>query len=248
MNKNYGKVYLAGAGPGDPELLTIKTKKLIETADVIIYDHLLSKEILDLIPKNKEKINAGKYSGLHLLTQDKINKLLIEKAKEGKLVLRLKGGDPFIFGRGGEEVEELIKEKIDFEVIPGITSAIAVPEYAGIPLSHRSINSMILFITGHEDPNKKDSCVDWEFISKFNGTIIILMGVKTLRKNCNNLIKYGMNKNTPVSVIENGTTENQRTVFGTLETIADNCEEKQIKSPSVIVIGDVVNKKYTSKE
>lgn len=242
MDYKYGKVYLAGAGPGDPELLTLKTKRLIETSDVIIYDHLLSEKILDLIPKEKEKIYAGKYSGMHILTQDKINKLLIKKAKEGKQILRLKGGDPYIFGRGGEEVEELINEGIDFEVVPGITSAIAVPTYAGIPLSYRNINSMILFITGHEDPKKKESDIDWEFISKFKGTIVILMGVKTLKKNCEKLIEYGMNKNTPISVIENGTKENQRVVFGTLETIAYNCEIKQIKPPSIIVIGDVVNK------
>lgn len=240
MTQCNGKVYLAGAGPGDPELLTIKTSNLIKKADVIIYDQLIGDEIIKLFPSEKEKINAGKYAGLHLLSQKEINNLLIAKAKEGKLVLRLKGGDPYIFGRGGEEAEALVKSGINFEVIPGITSAIAAPAYAGIPLSHRKNNSMIMFLTGHEDP-EKSSFIDWNYVSKFNGTIVILMGLKNLEKNCIELIKCGMNKKKPVAIIENGTKKNQRVIVSTLDIIAKKSKEKNIKSPAITVIGDVVN-------
>lgn len=243
MNKKYGKVYLAGSGPGDPDLLTVKTKNLLDNdeIDVIIHDQLPGDSILKMIPNNKEKINAGKYSGLHLLSQEEINKLLIKKAKEGKNILRLKGGDPYIFGRGGEEAEELSKEGIEFEVIPGVTSAIAAPAYAGIPLSHRNNNSMILFITGHESNNKNCCNVDWKYVAKFDGTIVILMGYKMIEKNCNELIKNGMSINTPVAVIENGTRYNQKVVIGKLNTISIKSKEENIKPPAVIVIGNVVN-------
>lgn len=241
MNNKYGKVYLAGAGPGDPELLTIKTKRLIEECDVIIYDHLTGSLILNLIPKSKEQINASKYAGFHLLSQNEINKLLILKSKEGKSVLRLKGGDPYIFGRGGEEAEALSKEGINFIVVPGVTSAIAAPAYAGIPLSDRKNNSMILFVTGHETKDKTNNKIDWNYISKFCGTIVILMGMKTLESNCLELLKNGMPNNKPIAIIENGTLKNQRVFIGTLDTISKISNDNNLKSPCIIVIGDVVN-------
>ncbi|MBW1617010.1 MAG: uroporphyrinogen-III C-methyltransferase, partial [Deltaproteobacteria bacterium] len=176
---NRKKVYLIGAGPGDPELITVKGKESIEKADIIIYDYLASPELLKHADKTAEIIYVGKKGGDHTLSQDGINRLLIEKANQNKIVARLKGGDPFIFGRGGEEAEELKKAEIDFEIIPGVTSAIAAPAYAGIPLSHRKFTSTIAFVTGHEDPEKKNPSVNWAALTKI-GTIVFLMGVKNL--------------------------------------------------------------------
>ncbi|MDD4497714.1 MAG: uroporphyrinogen-III C-methyltransferase, partial [Methanosarcinaceae archaeon] len=183
MSQKYGKVYLVGSGPGDPELLTLKARRLLDTAEVIIYDQLPGKAILDSMPESAEKIDAGKYAGKHNLPQDSINDVLVEKAKEGKMTVRLKGGDPYVFGRGGEEAEVLVREGIEFEIVPGITSAISAPAYAGIPVTHRDDTSMVTFITGHEDPTKEESGLDWETLAKFQGTIVVLMGVKMLKRN-----------------------------------------------------------------
>lgn len=240
MSGNYGKVYLVGSGPGDPELLTLKARRLIDDAEVIIYDQLPGKAILDSIPVNAEKIDVGKYAGNHTMTQSEINALLVQKAKEGKRVVRLKGGDPYVFGRGGEEAEVLAAEGIEFEVVPGITSAIAVPAYAGIPVTHRESTSMVTFITGHEDPGKFESGLDWETLAKFGGTIVILMGVKMLGRNAEELIKHGKDPATPVAVIERGTRPDQRVTVGTLANIADLAKEYKIKAPAITVIGDVV--------
>ncbi|MGP8323800.1 MAG: uroporphyrinogen-III C-methyltransferase, partial [Methanosarcinaceae archaeon] len=171
MTNKYGKVYLVGSGPGDPELLTLKARRLIDTADVVIYDQLPGKAILDSIPQNTEKIDAGKFAGDHRLSQWETNELIVAKAKSGKMIVRLKGGDPYMFGRGGEEAEVLIKAGVEFEVVPGITSAIAAPAYAGIPVTHRDHASMVTFITGHEDPTKNETALDWKTLSKFDGTI-----------------------------------------------------------------------------
>lgn len=236
----YGKVYLVGSGPGDPELLTLKARRLIDSADVVVYDQLPGKIILDSIPTGTEKIDAGKYAGDHTLKQDEINTVIIEKAKEGKNVVRLKGGDPYMFGRGGEEAQELVEAGIEFEIVPGITSAIAVPAYAGIPVTHRDHASMVTFITGHEDPTKDESALDWETLAKFDGTIVIFMGVRMLERNVSELIKNGKDPQTPVALIERGTRPDQRVTVGVLENIASIAKERKVKAPAITVIGNVV--------
>ncbi|WP_406659630.1 uroporphyrinogen-III C-methyltransferase [Methanolobus sp. ZRKC3] len=236
----YGKVYLVGSGPGDPELLTIKARRLIDTVDVVVYDQLPGKAILDSIPSGTEKINAGKHSGEHTLKQHEINAVIVEKAKEGKSVVRLKGGDPYMFGRGGEEAQELIEAGVQFEVVPGITSAVAVPAYAGIPVTHRDHASMVTFITGHEDPTKDESALDWKTLANFNGTIVIFMGVKMLGRNVGELMKNGKDPQTPVALIERGTRPDQRVTIGTLENIEAIAKERGVKTPAITIIGDVV--------
>ncbi|AFV24909.1 uroporphyrinogen-III C-methyltransferase [Methanolobus psychrophilus R15] len=235
-----GKVYLVGSGPGDPELLTLKARRLIDSADVVVYDQLPGKMILDSIPAGTEKIDAGKHAGDHTLKQDEINNVIIKKAREGKNVVRLKGGDPYMFGRGGEEAQELIEAGIGFEIVPGITSAIAVPAYAGIPVTHRDHASMVTFITGHEDPTKDESALDWETLAKFDGTIVVFMGVKMLERNVSELIKNGKDPQTPVALIERGTRPDQRVTIGVLENIASIAKEKNVKAPAITVIGTVV--------
>lgn len=245
MTQENGKVFLVGSGPGDPELLTLKAHRLIESADVIVCDQLPGKQILESIPESTEKIDAGKSAGNHKLSQSEINQVLVKKAKEGKTVVRLKGGDPYIFGRGGEEAEELVKAGIDFEVVPGITSAIAVPAYAGIPLTHRDYASMVTFITGHEDPTKDESSLDWKYLANFAGTIVILMGVKRLGPNVEQLIKYGKDPETPVAIIEKGTHSDQRVTVGSLKTISEIATSRSVKPPAITVIGDVVKLRQT---
>ena len=237
----YGKVYLVGSGPGDPELLTIKARRLIDSADVVVYDQLPGKAILDSIPDATEKIDAGKHAGDHTLKQDEINAVIVEKAKEGKTVVRLKGGDPYMFGRGGEEAQELVKAGIEFEVVPGITSAVAVPAYAGIPVTHSDHASMVTFITGHEDPTKQESALDWKTLAEFDGTIVIFMGVKMLGRNVGELMKHGKDPSTPVALIERGTRSDQRVTVGTLENIAGLARERGVKAPAITIIGGVVN-------
>ena len=240
MTNKYGKVYLVGSGPGDPELLTMKARRLIDTADVVIYDQLPGKAILDSIPQNTEKIDAGKFAGDHRLSQWETNELIVEKAKEGKMIVRLKGGDPYMFGRGGEEAEVLVEAGVEFEVVPGITSAIAAPAYAGIPVTHRDHASMVTFITGHEDPTKDETALDWETLAKFDGTIVIFMGVKMLGRNTGELLKFGKDPKTPVALIERGTRPDQRVTIGNLETIADIAKEQDVKAPAITLIGNVV--------
>jgi uroporphyrin-III C-methyltransferase len=235
-----GRVYLVGSGPGDPELLTLKAQRLIQNADIIVYDQLPGEQILAGMPKNAQKIDAGKYAGNHTLKQDQINKILIEKAREGKTVVRLKGGDPYVFGRGGEEAQVLVRAGIEVEVVPGITSAIAAPAYAGIPITHRDYASMVTFITGHEDPTKEDSAINWDVLAKFDGTLVILMGVSMLSQNVNELIKHGKKPGTPVALIEKGTRLDQRITVGTLENIVELAKERKVKAPAITVIGNVV--------
>lgn len=241
MAQKYGKVYLVGSGPGDPELLTIKARRLLDTTEVVVYDQLPGKAIIDSIPDSAEKIDAGKHAGDHKLTQNEINELIIRKAKEGKNVLRLKGGDPYMFGRGGEEAQELVAEGIEFEVVPGITSAVAVPAYAGIPVTHRDHASMVTFITGHEDPTKEETALDWETLAKFDGTIVIFMGVKMLGRNVGELMKYGKDPKTPVALIERGTRPDQRVTVGILENIEEVAKERGVKAPAITIIGNVVS-------
>ncbi len=235
-----GKVYLVGSGPGDPELLTIKAKRLIESAEVILYDQLPGEAILKMLPESAEKIDVGKYAGDHKLSQWQINELLVKRAKEGKIVVRLKGGDPYLFGRGGEEAQTLAQEGIEVEIVPGITSAIAVPAYAGIPITHRDYASMVTFITGHEDPEKEDTALDWELLARFKGTLVILMGVGMLPRNVKELVKHGKSIDTPVAVIERGTRPDQRVTIGTLADIVGLCKQRKVKAPAITVIGDVV--------
>jgi uroporphyrin-III C-methyltransferase len=235
-----GKVFLVGAGPGDYKLLTIKAFELLKEADVVIYDRLVSKSILKLVPKSAEKIYVGKSSKKHALPQEKITELLIEKALDGKKVVRLKGGDPFLFGRGGEEAEALAENNIDFEVVPGVTSAMAAAAYAGIPLTHRNYASSVAIVTGHRAGNTERS-VNWAEIAGSVDTIVILMGVGELESIANQLVEGGLNPNTPVALIEWGTLKQQRSITGKIGTIAKEAEKKNVKPPSVIVIGEVVN-------
>jgi len=235
------KVYLVGAGPGDTGLLTLKGKACIEKADVIVYDYLAADELLKYARKDAELIYAGKKGGDHTLTQTQINALLVEKAKQGNIVTRLKGGDPFIFGRGGEEIEALIEEGLAFEVVPGVTSAIAAPAYAGIPLTHRKYTSTVTFITGHEDPTKKDSSINWKALTENGGTLVFLMGVRNLPNIVTQLQQNGMVPKTPAALVRWGTTTKQQAVTGTLATITENVKAADLKPPCIIVVGDVIS-------
>jgi len=235
-----GNVFLVGAGPGDPKLLTIKAFELLQEAEVVIYDRLVSESILKLVSKSAEKIYVGKSSKKHELTQDKITELLIEKALDGKKVVRLKGGDPFLFGRGGEEAEALAEKDIAFEVVPGVTSAIAAAAYAGIPLTHRDYASSVAIVTGHRAENAERN-VNWAGIAGSVDTIVILMGVGELESTAKQLVEGGLNPDTPVALIECGTLQRQRSVMGKIGTIAKEAKKKNVKPPAVIVIGEVVN-------
>jgi uroporphyrin-III C-methyltransferase len=234
------KVILVGAGPGDEELITLKGLKAIQNADVIVYDDLVGKGLLKYAKEDAELIYVGKRKGKHSHKQEEINKILVDKAKEGKIVVRLKGGDPFVFGRGGEEILELKRHNIPYEVIPGITSAIAVPEVAEIPVTHRKVATSFTVVTGHEAEDKDHQQVK---LSELNAdTIIILMGITNLEKHVNELLKNPKrNENTPVAIITDGTTEKQKVVKGTLRDIVEKAKEHGIKPPGVIVVGDVVN-------
>lgn len=242
-----GKVYLIGAGPGDPGLLTIKGKECIARADVVVYDYLAAATLLAYAPEKTECIYVGKKGGDHTLPQEGINALLVEKARAGLTVARLKGGDPFIFGRGGEEAEVLIDAGIPFEIVPGVTSAIAAPAYAGIPLTHRKFTSTLAFITGHEDPKKATTDIDWKSLAKGIGTLVFLMGVKNLPNIVAKLMEHGRGKDTPVALVRWGTTPRQETVTGTLDTIVANVQAAGLKSPAIIVVGEVVKLRETMK-
>jgi uroporphyrinogen III methyltransferase/synthase len=235
-----GKVYLVGAGPGDPGLLTLKGQTCLSRADVIVYDNLANRAFLAYAPDKAEQLYVGKEAGRHTLPQEAINRLIVGKALEGKEVVRLKGGDPFIFGRGGEEAQELVKAGVPFEVVPGVTSAIAVPAYAGIPLTHRDHTATVAFITGHEDPLKDQSDIAWEKVATGVGTLVFLMGVGNLGQIAETLMKFGRSPQTPVAVIERGTVAGQRTLTADLATIAERAVEEGIRPPAIIVVGEVV--------
>ncbi len=234
-----GLVYLAGAGPGDPDLITVKALEKIKTADVIVYDYLAGQELTALARPDAQLIYVGKIGSNHTLKQKDINALLIEKSLEGKTVVRLKGGDPFLFGRGGEEAEELVSAGIPFEVIPGVTSGIGAPAYAGIPVTHREHASMVTFITGHEAPDKETSSINWDILAKCPGTLVFLMAMKNLSEICKNLTDHGMRADTPAAIVQWGTTPRQKSVVTTLSDLADIAEEKGIKAPAVVVVGGV---------
>lgn len=236
---NKGKVYLIGAGPGDPGLLTIKGKECLEKADVIICDYLVNPRILEYAKGEAEIIYVGKKSNLKEMSQEDINGLLVQKANEGKIVARLKGGDPFIFGRGGEEAEELVSFAIPFEIVPGITSVSAVPAYAGIPLTHRDFTSSFAVVTGHEDPTKKESSLPWKSLAKI-GTVVFLMGLKNIEENMKKLVEFGKSPQTPIALITRGTLPKQRTITGTIEEIGRIVRENKAESPAILVVGKVV--------
>jgi len=236
-----GKVYLVGAGPGDPDLITVRGRECIGLADVIIHDYLANRVFLEYADEKAEMIYAGKRGGCHTFNQAEINSLIIDRAEKGLTVVRLKGGDPFIFGRGGEEAQELVRAGISFEVVPGITSAIAVPAYAGIPLTHRDYTSTVAFITGREGQSKEKSSIKWDKISTGVGTLVFLMGVENLPRITENLLKNGRSPDTPVAIICRGTISEQRTLVGRLNDISMLAVERGIKPPAVIIVGEVVN-------
>ena len=236
-----GKVYLVGAGPGDPGLITLRGKYLLQRAEVVVYDYLANPRLLGYVPENAECIYAGKKGGgLHAFTQEGINQLLVDHATAGKRVVRLKGGDPFIFGRGAEEIEDLVKAGIDFEVVPGVTSATAAATYAGIPITHREYTASVAFVTGHEAPGKKESNIAWDKLATGAGTIVVYMGIKNLPVISRKLIDNGRSPDTPVAVGRWASTPRQHSVTGTLATITEVVREAGIKPPALVIIGEVV--------
>ncbi|HWO95195.1 MAG TPA: uroporphyrinogen-III C-methyltransferase [Bacillus sp. (in: firmicutes)] len=234
-----GKVYLVGAGPGDPDLITVKGLKCIQEADVILYDRLINNELLQHAKKEADLIYCGKLPNYHTLKQETINSFLVKFAKKGKVVTRLKGGDPFVFGRGGEEAEILAKNNIPFEVVPGITSGIAAPAYAGIPVTHREHGASFAIVTGHRKENEADD-IQWEHLVKGVDTLAVYMGVSNLPHICEQLIKHGKSRETPVALVHWGTYKEQRTITGTLGTIIDIVREERVENPSMIIVGEVV--------
>lgn len=236
-----GKVYLVGAGPGDPGLLTCKGRAILERCEVVVYDRLANPCLLDLAPANAERIYVGKGPGNHAMTQEEINACLVEHGLAGKQVCRLKGGDPFVFGRGGEEALSCLEAGIPWEVVPGISSSIAAPAYAGIPVTHRNVATSFAVITGHENPDKPDTQVDWSGIARAADTLVFLMGVGNLPEICRNLIDEGRDPATPVALVRWGTRPEQRSLRGTLADIVAKVEAAGFKPPAVTIVGEVVN-------
>jgi uroporphyrin-III C-methyltransferase len=235
-----GKVYLVGAGPGDPGLMTLKGKGLLQCADVVIYDALVSPAILTMINPQAEQIDAGKRMGRHSKLQTETTQLLIEKAQTHTIIVRLKGGDPFIFGRGGEEMEDLVKAGIPVEVVPGITSGIAAPAYAGIPLTHRNYSSSVTFVTGHESVDKYRPSINWQAIAQGSETIVIYMGVHNLPYIISQLQMGGLTDDTPIALVRWGTRPEQEELVGTLATIIQQVEEQKFAAPAIAIVGHVV--------
>ena len=239
VQKTTGEVYLVGAGPGDPDLLTFKALRLMQKAEVVLYDNLVSKPILEMTRRDAERIFVGKMRGNHTLPQEGINDLLVRLALEGKRVLRLKGGDPFIFGRGGEEIEKLAEHKINFQVVPGITAASGVSTYAGIPLTHRDYAQSCIFVTGNLKDHSMD--LDWEMLARPKQTIVVYMGLQGLEMLCSKLISHGLPGTTPVAIVQQGTTPQQRVICGDLSSLPNNPDIKTLQAPTLIIIGGVVS-------
>ncbi|HEY6096175.1 MAG TPA: siroheme synthase CysG [Gallionellaceae bacterium] len=237
--KAIGEVFLVGAGPGDPDLLTFKALRLMQKADVVLYDNLVSKPILEMTRRDAHRIFVGKMRGNHTMPQEGINDLLVRLALEGKRVLRLKGGDPFIFGRGGEEIEKLVEHNISFQVVPGITAASGVSTYAGIPLTHRDYAQSCVFVTGHLKDNSMD--LDWEGLARTKQTIVVYMGLQGLETLCAKLMQHGLPGTTPAAIVQQGTTPNQRVVCGTLASLPGDKEVATLHAPTLIIIGGVVS-------
>ncbi|WP_269523355.1 uroporphyrinogen-III C-methyltransferase [Coraliomargarita parva] len=242
MSEN-GKVYLIGAGPGDPGLVTVRARELLESADVIVYDYLANNKLLEWTRPDAEKVYVGKSAGRHSIPQDEIEEILVERAQKGLQVVRLKGGDPFVFGRGGEEVRELEMDQIPYEIVPGVTAALASAAYAGIPLSHRDYSSSITFLTGHENPEKHELHIDFRNYAKGKGTLCVYMGIGQLPRIVAELKEGGMNGTTPVGIIEWATLNRQRSVFGTIDSILSDLEASGIGAPAMVIIGEVVGKR-----
>jgi uroporphyrinogen III methyltransferase / synthase len=240
MSSPTGRVVLVGAGPGDPGLLTLRAAAVLARADVLLYDALASDPIVALAPSTCERIFVGKRGGNHAMPQEKIEALMIERAREGNCVVRLKGGDPYLFGRGGEEAQALHKAGIPFEIVPGISSVFAAPAYAGIPVTHRDFNPVLTIATGHEDPSKGESTIDWGELAAPHRTLVLLMAMGNLGAICEQLIAHGRESNTPAAVIQDGTRPTQRTVVGTLETIAEIAQRAGLAAPAIVVVGNVV--------
>ncbi len=234
-----GTVYLVGAGPGDPELITLKARRVLAEADVVVYDHLVSPELLDLTGPACERVFAGKKGGQFCRPQNEIDETLVRLALEGKTVVRLKGGDPFVFGRGGEEAAALADAGIAFEIVPGVTAALAAAAYAGIPLTHRQHSSSVVLLTGHEDPSKPGATVRWEDYARLNATLCIYMGVKNLATIARRLEAGGLAPATPAAIVQSATTGDHRRILGTLGTLAELAERENVEAPSVIIIGEV---------
>lgn len=235
-----GKVYLVGAGPGDPGLLTLKGKECLEQADVVLYDYLANPSLLKYAHEQAEQIYVGRRGRGQYQDQAEINRLLIERARAGQVVVRLKGGDPFVFGRGGEEAEAVAAAGIAFEVVPGVTAAVAVPAYAGIPVTHRTLASTLTIVTGHEDPSKETTVIDWDKLAATSGTLVFMMGMKTLPTIVARLLELGRSLETPVAAIRWGTRADQRTLIGTLRDIVEKAEQAKFEPPTVIIVGEVV--------
>ena len=235
-----GIVYLVGSGPGDPALITLRGVECLRKAQVVVYDYLANEQLLNHAPPSAERIYAGKIGGRHNQGQDQINELLVEKGCAGKVVVRLKGGDPFVFGRGGEECEALRAAGVPFEIVPGVTAAIGAAAYAGIPLTHRDYTASVTLVTGQEGKEKDDSSIDWNRLSQGNGTIVFYMGVKTLRQNMERLLAHGRTPRTPVALVRWGTTPEQQVLIGTLVDIADRAEQSGFKAPAITIVGEVV--------
>ena len=240
-DSNPGTVYLVGAGPGDPELLTLKAHRLLTRCDALVYDSLVPKEVLDLVPAHCERQFVGKRRGHHSVPQPSTNAVLVDMAKRHECVVRLKGGDPFLFGRGGEEAAYLAARDIPVEVVPGVTAGIAAPAYAGIPVTHRRSGSSVTFVTGHEEIDKRRPSVDWRALAKASDGLVIYMGLHNLPKISEELIAGGLADNTPVAVIQQGTVEGQRCLKAALSEVAVATREQKFKSPSIVVVGDVID-------
>lgn len=236
-----GVVFLVGAGPGDPGLITVAGLEALRAADVVVYDSLAGEELLNEAGKGAELIDVGKRGGSHKVSQQGINEIIVAKAQEGKKVVRLKGGDPFMFGRGGEEAEELRDAGVEVHVIPGVTSAISAPALAGIPVTHRDHASFVTFVTGHESDGKEEEKIDWNGVARLGGTIVILMGMARLGLNMERLMDGGLDPATPVAVIHSGSRPEQRSVLATAATIELRCREENIASPAVVVVGSVAS-------
>ncbi len=235
-----GSVYLIGAGPGDPGLMTVRGLELLHRAEVVVFDSLVGEEVLREAPASAEMLDVGKRGGRHKAEQPEINALLLEKAMQGRMVVRLKGGDPFLFGRGGEEAEHLRRHGVEVHVVPGVSASIAVPALAGVPVTHRTLSSSVTIITGHEGEHKEDEWLDWAALARGGGTLVIMMGMSNLGRNAARLMAGGVNADVPVAVIQDGSSPSQRVVVSSLGRVEEDCRREGLGAPAVIVVGKVV--------